>query len=234
MERTTQFVAGRRQRVANHGRRRRPGSRCRFAQQRRGEVCGALRNLAYAGLRPSEAAALRVNDLKLPESGWGMARLRAATPAPGTRYTDDGGTRQTKALKHRADKAVRSVPLAPPLVKLLRVHLRRWPSVELVFTNGAGRSVTPENYGKVWNRIKPTVWPEGHIANCAVPYDLRHLAATVMLRAGVPLAEIARRLGHSIDVLLRVYAGVFEDDEIRSNEAIEAELGRQRVKLRQH
>lgn len=42
-----------------------------------------------------------------------------------------------------------------------------------------------------------------------------------MLRAGIPLAEVARRLGHSIDVLLRVYAGIFDDDEVRSNEAIE-------------
>ena len=184
--------------------------------------------LAYAGLRPSEAAALRVADLELPESGWGVARLRAATPAPGTRYTDDGGTRQTKALKHRADNAVRSVPLAPPLVELLRAHLERWPSADLVFTNGGGRSVTPENYGKVWNRTKPAVWPRGHVASGAVPYDLRHTAATVMLRARVPLAEVSRRLGHSIDVLLRVYAGVFEDDEARSNEAIEIELASQR------
>jgi site-specific recombinase XerD len=95
-----------------------------------------------------------------------------------------------------------------------------------VFTNAAGRSVTPENYGKVWNRIKPTVWPADHVAADAVPYDLRHLAATTMLRAGVPLAEAARRLGHSIDVLLCVYAGVF-DDEKRSNKRIEAELRRQ-------
>lgn len=188
--------------------------------------------LAYAGLRPSEAAALRVTDLELPVPGWGMARLRAATPAPGTRYTDDGDTRQTKALKHRADNAVRSVPLVPPLVELLRAHLERWPSAELVFSNGAGRSVTPENYGKVWNRVKPAVWPSNHVAAGAVPYDLRHTAATVMLRAGVPLAEVARRLGHSTDVLLRVYAGVFEDDEIRSNEAIELEIQRQLTSAR--
>lgn len=184
--------------------------------------------IAYAGLRPSEAAALRVSDIQLPATGWGMARLRAATPAPGRRYTDDGGTRQTKALKHRADNVVRSVPLAPPLVELLRLHIVRWPTSTLVFTNGAGRSVTPENYGKVWNRIKPLVWPEEHVAAHAVPYDLRHTAATLMLSAGVPLVEVARRLGHSVDILLRVYAGVFDDSESRSNEAIEAELLRQR------
>jgi uncharacterized protein HemX len=33
-----------------------------------------------------------------------------------------------------------------------------------------------------------------------------------MLRAAVPPAEVARRLGHSVEMLMRVYAGVFEDD----------------------
>ena len=186
--------------------------------------------MAYAGLRPSEAAALRLADVQLPSDGWGTAQLRGASPAPGRRYTGTGSTRQTKSLKHRAENAVRSVPLPPPLVELLREHLHRWPPADgLVFINAAGRSVTAENYGKVWNRVKPIVWPPGHLAANAVPYDLRHTAATVMLRAGVPLAEVARRLGHSIEVLLRVYAGVFEDEEERSNAAIEHELDRQRA-----
>ncbi len=184
--------------------------------------------MAYAGLRPSEVASLRFRDLDLPAEGWGTARLRGSTPAPGRRYSGTGQTRQRKSLKHRADNEVRPVPLPPPLVEILRCHLDRWPPTDLVFTNMEGRSVTAENYGKVWNRVKPTVWTQGHVAADAVPYDLRHTAATVMLRAGVPLAEAARRLGHSIDVLLRVYAGVFDDDEERSNEAIDRELGRQR------
>ena len=48
----------------------------------------------------------------------------------------------------------------------------------------------------------------------------------MMLRAAVPAAEVARRLGHSVDVLLRVYAGVFEDERERSNELIEQALAR--------
>jgi hypothetical protein len=43
----------------------------------------------------------------------------------------------------------------------------------------------------------------------------------MMLRAGVPPAEVARRLGHSVDVLMRVYAGVFDDERQRSNELID-------------
>ena len=185
--------------------------------------------IGYAGLRPSEAAALRTADVDLPELGWGTARLRDAEPAPGARYSGTGSTRQRKSLKHRAEGTIRPVPLPPPLVKQLRVHLDRWEVVDgRVFSNSNRRSVTAENYGKVWNRAKATTWGADHVAGGAVPYDLRHTAATVMLRARVPLAEVARRLGHSVDVLLRVYAGVFDDDEARSNDAILHELRRQR------
>lgn len=49
----------------------------------------------------------------------------------------------------------------------------------------------------------------------------------MMLQAGVSPAEAARRLGHSIDILLRVYAGVLVEERDRSNELIDRELARQ-------
>ncbi len=49
-----------------------------------------------------------------------------------------------------------------------------------------------------------------------------------MLRSGVMPSEVARRLGHSVDVLMRVYAGVFQDERDRSNVLIEAEMAAQR------
>jgi integrase len=61
----------------------------------------------------------------------------------------------------------------------------------------------------------------GHPCSTAVTYDLRHTAATIMLQAGVSPAEAARRLGHSVDMLMRVYAGVFTDERERSNAKIE-------------
>jgi hypothetical protein len=45
-----------------------------------------------------------------------------------------------------------------------------------------------------------------------------------MLQAGVSPAEAARRLGHSVDVLMRVYAGVFTDERDRSNARIDRML----------
>jgi integrase len=55
-------------------------------------------------------------------------------------------------------------------------------------------------------------------------YDFRHLNATFMLNLGIAPAEIAARLGHSVDVLLSVYAGVMTGDRERANAAIEKAL----------
>mgnify|MGYP000503395930 CR=1 FL=1 len=55
-------------------------------------------------------------------------------------------------------------------------------------------------------------------------YDFRHLNATFMLNLGIGPGEIAMRLGHSVDVLLSVYAGVTTGDRERANAAIEAAL----------
>lgn len=55
-------------------------------------------------------------------------------------------------------------------------------------------------------------------------YDCRQAAATTWLRAGVPLGETARRLGHSVETLVSVYVGALGDDEKLGNARIEAEL----------
>jgi integrase len=38
------------------------------------------------------------------------------------------------------------------------------------------------------------------------PYDLRHAALSLRLASGSPPAEIAARAGHSVHILLTVYA----------------------------
>jgi len=40
----------------------------------------------------------------------------------------------------------------------------------------------------------------------AIPYDVRHAAVSTWLNAGVPAPQVAEWAGHSVDVLLRVYA----------------------------
>jgi integrase len=178
-------------------------------------------------MRPSEAISLRGEDLELPGSGWGSARLRGATTEPGAAYTDSGQRWEDKGLKHRATGSVRDVPLPPPLVELLRRHQGLLEDPDgLLFLNARGRPMTASNYSTVWQTTRDRAWGHDEHLASATLYDLRHAAATMMLHAGVPPAEVARRLGHSIDVLLRVYAGVLRDEQDRSNELIDAEVAR--------
>jgi integrase len=66
------------------------------------------------------------------------------------------------------------------------------------------------------------------LAECGQPplriYDCRHAAATTWLRAGVPLGEVAKRLGHSVETLVSTYVGAISGDEELGNRRIEAAL----------
>ena len=56
-------------------------------------------------------------------------------------------------------------------------------------------------------------------------YDCRHAAATTWLRAGVPLGEVAKRMGHSVETLVSTYVGALAGDEELANDRIDAALG---------
>ncbi|WP_243710303.1 hypothetical protein [Micromonospora sp. KC213] len=49
---------------------------------------------------------------------------------------------------------------------------------------------------------------------------------SLWLNAGLPAPEVAQRAGHSVDVLLKVYAKCIDGDRTRMNERIEAALSR--------
>ena len=52
------------------------------------------------------------------------------------------------------------------------------------------------------------------------PYDRRHAAVSTRLTAGVPATEVAERASHTVDVLLKVYAKVLDDQRAESNDKI--------------
>ena len=110
--------------------------------------------VGIAGMRPSEAMALRVEDLTLPHRGWGMAMLRGATTSPGARYTNTAGVHEDKQLKQRAVGAVRPAPLAPVLVGCLRQHLVEFPAGDRVFTTSRGTPMSTTSYSEAWKKGK--------------------------------------------------------------------------------
>ena len=57
------------------------------------------------------------------------------------------------------------------------------------------------------------------------PYDLRHAAVSLWLNSGVPATEIARRAGHGVAVLLKVYAHCIDGQADAANQRITDALG---------
>ncbi|MFI7598299.1 hypothetical protein [Actinoplanes sp. NPDC049681] len=58
----------------------------------------------------------------------------------------------------------------------------------------------------------------------ARPYDLRHAGVSLWLNAGVHAPDVADRAGHSVDVLLKVYAKCIDGDRDTMKARIEFAL----------
>lgn len=185
--------------------------------------------LYYAGMRPAEAASVRETDLVLPRSGWGRIVLTETAPHAGADWTDDGNVRDSHGLKHRARGEARRVPIPPELVRLLRAHRDQFglASDGRIFRAARGGYLPEADYGRVWKAARVRVFTPEQVASplAARPYDLRHAAVTLWLNAGVPAPEVAARVGHGVEVLLRVYAGCIDGEESVVNSRIEAALG---------
>jgi integrase len=217
------------------------------AQRPSGPRLSLLRRLALRGLRPEEAIALRRQDVKLPEllldeerhgwveagSAWGELHLRAAMPDVGRQWTDDGSSRDSRGLKQRAEGETRRVPCPPALVDLLREHLAGadGESGQLIFRGIQGCPLPTITYRRSWDRA----WARNAVFSVQDyqsplahrPYDLRHARLSTWLNSGVAAAQVAEWAGHSVEVLLRVYAKCLEgQDDIakrRISEAIAAD-----------
>ena len=59
------------------------------------------------------------------------------------------------------------------------------------------------------------------------PYDLRHAAVSTWLNAGVPATQVAEWAGHSVGVLLRVYAKCIVGQEDAARRRIERAMQEQ-------
>jgi integrase len=52
------------------------------------------------------------------------------------------------------------------------------------------------------------------------PHDLRHAAVSLWLNSGVPATEVARRAGHGVAVLLKIYAHCIDGQADAANQRI--------------
>jgi integrase len=168
----------------------------------------------YAGLRPSEVVMLRPRALNLSATGWGSIDVVEADvdwDEPGEPKTDD-----------------RTVPIPPRLVELLRSWIAEHElgPDDLLFRTRNDRRPAPSNWARSLQRAYRTVeHPPLRV------YDLRHACATTWLRAGVPLGEVARRMGHSVETLVSTYVGALQGDDVAANKLIDAAYSTTRERI---
>jgi len=185
-------------------------------------------SMYYAALRPAEAATLRRSNLSLPAEGWGELVLEASTPAAGASWTDSGRRREERQLKHRARGETRIVPSPPALTALLNAHLDAFGNGtdDLLFAGVRGGQLAESTYCRVWRKARESTLTPREVASPLArrPYDLRHAAVSTWLSAGVPPTQVATWAGHSVAVLLHIYAKCLVGQEETSRRRIDAAL----------
>jgi integrase len=102
------------------------------------------------------------------------------------------------------------VPIHPDLATLLHDHLDKYGTGPRgrIFTGPRRGILTDRAYLAVFHKARAAAFTEQEVASLLArrPYDLRHAAVSTWLNAGVPAPQVAEWAGHSVDVLLRVYA----------------------------
>jgi integrase len=175
----------------------------------------------------------------LPETGWGELVLLGSTPDPRGDWTDSGRANEDRQLKHRGVSDTRPVPASPELVEILRRHIATFPTSPdgrlFVTRVGVAGVPLPPPFTKplrmgtayrVWDAARTAAFTDAEYASPLAkrPYDVRHAAVSTWLNAGVPPTQVAEWAGHSVTVLLRVYAKcVYGQDEV-ARQRIEAAL----------
>ena len=96
-----------------------------------------------------------------------------------------------------------------------------------LFRQPNGNFVRSYSYSKVWQAARRFALAEDQAASplAGRPYDLRHAAVSLWLNSGVPATEVARRAGHGVAVLLKIYAHCIDGQADAANQRITDALG---------
>lgn len=150
--------------------------------------------MAYAGLRPGEALALRWSDI-----GDQAINVERAVSLGQIKATKTGTTRSVRLL----------APLAGDLREFRMASGRPEPGA-LLFPGPTDAVWTETAWGnwskRQWARALKTAG-----LGSARPYDLRHSFASLLLHEGRSVIYVARQLGHGAQLTLGTYGHVIDE-----------------------
>lgn len=194
----------------------------------------------FAALRPEEVVALNKRNLSLPsptwnarderrEYGWGEIHLEEAWPHVGKLWTDEKQPRDRRQLKSRSVGEGRTVACPPELTALLLQHMEKYPPADdgRIFVGEKGGEIPMITYTRVWRAARAAALsPGAHASPLARrPYDLRHAAVSTWLAGGVPATTVAEWAGHSVSVLLEIYAACLHGQDVVARRQVQVALG---------
>ena len=229
--------------VVNHAQARRLLTAVRKQSPSGPRLAAFFAVIYYAGLRPEEAVNLRKDNITLPPlvqnndtggweepaDNWGELRFCSAAPEAGAEWTNDGARREQRHLKSRPVGEWRRVPVAPPLTRILRAHLHQFGAGPdgRVFTGVQGDELASITYRRVWDKARGAALTPAEYASPLAKrvYDLRHACVSTWLNGGIPPAQVAEWAGHSVAVLLKVYAKCIDGQDHIARQRIEDALG---------
>jgi len=132
----------------------------------------------------------------------------------------------------KTSRSRRTLGLPPSLVAALRAHRirqleerlaagSRWHDTGHVFVTPIGTPIDPDNCSKAFKALLAS---KG-LRDVRL-HDLRHTAATLMIRDGLPVNEVSGVLGHAqTSTTLNVYSHALPDSNARVAAAMERLLG---------
>jgi integrase len=90
-----------------------------------------------------------------------------------------------------------------------------------------GGELAESTYCRVWRKARVQALTEAEAASplAGRPYDLRHAAVSTWLNAGVPSTQVTEWAGHSLAVILQIYAKCLVGQEEAARRRIDAVLG---------
>jgi len=175
----------------------------------------------FYGLRLGETLALRWRCIDLDRKTLTVQQSLEYTKAHGLRFKDP-----------KTDAGKRKITLPDIVVATLREHRRSQLELrlqlgvgklepdDLLFTDIDGGPMHPINYSTTWKNCAASIGFSALTYHC-----LRHTHASQLIGAGIDVVKIAHRLGHaSPTVTLEVYAHLFDKDDSKAAEAINAAL----------
>jgi integrase len=186
-------------------------------------ICAPAVTALFTGVRRGELLALPWSAIDLDRKLMEVHTALEQTSEHGIRF---------KRPKTASGK--RTIALPDIVVNTLREHRRQQTELRLALGLGKASNDSlvfpspgtehlwnPDSFSSNWNDVAIKLGLGG-----VSFHALRHTHASQLIAAGVPITEIAHRLGHaSPTTTLSIYAHLFRKDDSRAAAAINAALG---------